>query len=145
MSLTIAHTGTTGTIAPFSVAVGYENADDAEQQGSLNPASVSTTPLHAGESAVASATWTPAATGSFYLYYVNAEGEKVRSEKAITVYASKEEMEAVIAGVSNILIDANAAANVYTVDGQLVRKNAKSLTGLPKGLYIVAGKKVVVK
>ena len=54
-------------------------------------------------------------------------------------------MEAVIAGVSNILIDANAAANVYTVDGQLVRKNAKSLTGLPKGLYIVAGKKVVVK
>lgn len=145
VSLTIAHTGTTGTIAPFSVAVGYENADDAEQQGSLNPASVSTTPLHAGESAVASATWTPAATGSFYLYYVNAEGEKVRSEKAITVYASKEEMEAVIAGVSNILIDANAAANVYTVDGQLVRKNAKSLTGLPKGLYIVAGKKVVVK
>ena len=54
-------------------------------------------------------------------------------------------MEAVIAGVSNILIDANAAANVYTVDGRLVRKNAKSLTGLPKGLYIVAGKKVVVK
>jgi len=36
-------------------------------------------------------------------------------------------------------------ANIYNINGQLVRKNAKSLEGLPKGIYIVNGKKVAVK
>lgn len=34
---------------------------------------------------------------------------------------------------------------VYTLSGQLVRKNSDSLIGLPSGIYIVDGKKVVVK
>lgn len=34
---------------------------------------------------------------------------------------------------------------VYTLGGQLVRRNAQSLEGLPQGIYIVNGKKVVVK
>lgn len=35
--------------------------------------------------------------------------------------------------------------NVYLLNGQLVRSNAKDLEGLPKGVYIVNGKKYVVK
>jgi hypothetical protein len=35
--------------------------------------------------------------------------------------------------------------NVYSITGTLVRSNAKNLEGLPKGLYIVNGKKFVVK
>lgn len=35
--------------------------------------------------------------------------------------------------------------NVYTLGGQLVRKNADSTNGLQRGVYIVNGKKVVVK
>lgn len=35
--------------------------------------------------------------------------------------------------------------NVYTMDGRLVRSNAQSLDGLAKGLYIVGGKKIIVK
>ena len=35
--------------------------------------------------------------------------------------------------------------DVYTLGGQQVRSHAASLAGLPKGLYIVNGKKVVVK
>ncbi len=36
-------------------------------------------------------------------------------------------------------------ADVYSMDGRLVRKNAASLEGLPKGLYIMNGKKMIVK
>jgi hypothetical protein len=35
--------------------------------------------------------------------------------------------------------------NVYNLNGQVVRKNATSLEGLAKGIYIVNGKKVSVK
>jgi len=35
--------------------------------------------------------------------------------------------------------------NVYSITGTLVRSNAKNLEGLPKGMYIVNGKKFVVK
>lgn len=35
--------------------------------------------------------------------------------------------------------------NVYSLDGQLVRKQGESLKGLSKGIYIVNGKKVVVE
>lgn len=36
-------------------------------------------------------------------------------------------------------------ADIYTTDGRLVRHQATSLSGLPKGVYIVNGKKEVVK
>ena len=34
---------------------------------------------------------------------------------------------------------------IYTLGGQKVRHQATSIKGLPKGVYVVAGKKVVVK
>lgn len=37
------------------------------------------------------------------------------------------------------------SANIYNLNGQLVRQGATSTEGLPSGLYIVGGKKVVVK
>ena len=38
--------------------------------------------------------------------------------------------------------------NVYSINGQLVRKNVKTvnaLKGLPAGIYVVGGKKFIVK
>ena len=35
--------------------------------------------------------------------------------------------------------------NVYTINGVMVRKAGESLDGLAKGLYIIGGKKVVIK
>ena len=54
------------------------------------------------------------------------------------------EMEAASAtGISNVKVqEKQADGYVYTLDGRMV---AKSLNGLAKGLYIVNGKKVVVK
>ena len=34
---------------------------------------------------------------------------------------------------------------VYNLNGQVVRANADDLTGLQKGIYIVGGKKIMVK
>ena len=36
-------------------------------------------------------------------------------------------------------------ANIYNVKGQLVRSNATSTEGLPKGIYIIGGRKLIVK
>lgn len=36
-------------------------------------------------------------------------------------------------------------ADIYSVSGQLVRKHATGLDGLPRGIYIVGGQKIVVK
>lgn len=47
--------------------------------------------------------------------------------------------------IHNVTIDAQHPADVYTVDGRLVRKNATSLAQLPKGIYVVNGKKIVKK
>jgi hypothetical protein len=38
-----------------------------------------------------------------------------------------------------------ATGNIYSIDGRLVRRDATSTDGLPKGLYIMNGKKVIVK
>lgn len=42
-------------------------------------------------------------------------------------------------------VEVPEVADIYGMDGRLVRKNAASLEGLPKGLYIMNGKKMVVK
>ena len=42
-------------------------------------------------------------------------------------------------------IMAGQPADVYTLTGSKVRHAATSLDGLPKGVYIVNGKKVIVK
>ena len=41
--------------------------------------------------------------------------------------------------------DANKSGDIYTMTGVKVRKNATSTAGLPQGIYIFKGKKIVVK
>jgi hypothetical protein len=48
-------------------------------------------------------------------------------------------------GVSNISVDGNASSEVYNLQGIRVARSAENLNSLPAGLYIVNGKKVVVK
>ena len=47
-------------------------------------------------------------------------------------------------GIEDILGDATTF-NVYTVSGYKVRSNTTTLQGLPAGIYVVNGKKVLVK
>lgn len=51
-------------------------------------------------------------------------------------------------GIENMLFESGIlthSADVYSIDGQLVRSKALNLNGLPKGVYIVNGKKYVKK
>ena len=41
--------------------------------------------------------------------------------------------------------DKEAYGNVYSINGQIVRRGTTSLEGLPKGLYVVNGKIVSVR
>lgn len=145
VDVTFVHTGTSGTIKSFAVQLGYQNAEDVNLVGELDPNYANSGDLAPAASSVVTVTWTPTAVGTYYLYYFTAEGEKVLSEKTIRVYESKEEMDSVIDGVNGVKADTKTSGNVYTVNGQLVRKNASTLMGLPKGIYIQGGKKIVVK
>lgn len=49
-------------------------------------------------------------------------------------------------GINGIYVDGWAApANIYDVNGRMIKQGATSLEGLQKGLYIINGKKVLVK
>ena len=51
-----------------------------------------------------------------------------------------------VTGINGVICsDGYAAGNVYTVAGNLVCRKGEKLNSLPKGLYIVDGKKIVVK
>ena len=48
-------------------------------------------------------------------------------------------------GVRDITTAAPKTFNVYSLSGQIIRRNATSLQGLTRGIYIVNGKKYLVK
>lgn len=48
-------------------------------------------------------------------------------------------------GIEDINVDNNESSDIYGLDGTLIRKNASSVEGLPHGIYLYRGKKVVVK
>lgn len=48
-------------------------------------------------------------------------------------------------GISGIRLSAGSPADIYTPDGKLVRRQAATLQGLAPGVYVVSGKKVIVK
>lgn len=48
-------------------------------------------------------------------------------------------------GINSIARNDGKAADVYTLGGKLVRRNATSLNGLPSGVYIFGNRKVIVR
>lgn len=54
-------------------------------------------------------------------------------------------MELETSGIKEIVADDNKPANIYNLNGMIVRKGATTVENLPKGVYIFKNKKVVVK
>ena len=83
------------------------------------------------------------------------DGQSGYINPSLIVYNDAAETDAVVkissplTGVKSALAAKKAAGgNIYTIDGRLVKKNVsadKATQGLQKGIYIVKGKKVVVK
>jgi alpha-amylase len=51
---------------------------------------------------------------------------------------------AVTTGISTVTIDRSVSGKVYTLDGRVVNSNG-SLDNLSRGIYVIDGKKVVIK
>ena len=43
------------------------------------------------------------------------------------------------------LIAGRHAADIYTLDGVLVRRQATTTEGLSRGIYVIEGRKVIIK
>lgn len=83
-----------------------------------------------------------------YIYF----NRKTAGAKAISLQnmnvSGFENEEDNTTGIENLLFESGIlthSADVYSIDGQLVRSKALNLNGLPKGVYIVNGKKYVKK
>lgn len=83
-----------------------------------------------------------------YIYFNKVTG----SAKAISLQSMNvngfENDEDNTTGIENLLFESGIlthSADVYSIDGRLVRSKALNLNGLPKGIYIVNGKKYVKK
>ncbi len=73
------------------------------------------------------------AAGKAYLALTTAEAANVKAFSFADL----------VSGIAGVTTDTSAPATIYTIAG--VRVNATTTDGLPKGLYIVNGKKVLVK
>lgn len=50
------------------------------------------------------------------------------------------------AGTTDIIgVRLNEKIDIYSLDGKLIRKQAENTSGIPKGIYIVNGKKIIIK
>ncbi len=83
-----------------------------------------------------------------YIYF----NRKTAGAKAISLQSMNvngfENDEDHTTGIENLLFESGIlthSADVYSIDGQLVRSKALNFNGLPKGVYIVNGKKYVKK
>ena len=83
-----------------------------------------------------------------YIYF----NRKTTGAKAISLQSMNvngfENDEDHTTGIENLLFESGIlthSADVYSIDGQLVRSKALNFNGLPKGVYIVNGKKYVKK
>lgn len=72
-------------------------------------------------------------------FYLKVSEGAAKSIKVV----SEEEYEA-STGINGITVTDNKPANIYNLNGVVVRKNATSTEGLAKGIYVFKGKKVVV-
>lgn len=50
-----------------------------------------------------------------------------------------------VTGIDGVVANAEGTYDVYTIDGKVVMKNAKSLNGLTHGIYIINDRKYIIK
>lgn len=101
---------------------------------SLNPQS--------GEYSTYKYSFTPSLTGDYHI------GFHALSKNQGHLYLKNIKVELVeqsATGISALQNEDNEVADIYTLQGVLVRRQAYSFAGLPKGVYIKNGKKFVVR
>ncbi len=77
--------------------------------------------------------------GSAVVTATSASNPNVKKHITVTV------AEGTVTAVTDLDAKVNTAGGVYTIDGRLLRRGTASVEGLPAGIYIAGGRKVVVK
>lgn len=80
--------------------------------------------------------------------YTNPLNAKILKSMAFSAWDDLDDESGTTTSIDVILEDSGIftkGADVYDLNGVLVRKNAHTIQGLPKGIYVVNGKKYVVK
>ena len=77
--------------------------------------------------------------GSAIITATSASNPNVKKNISVTVE------EGITTGVTDLNAAKKADGNVYTIDGRLLRSGTTSTNGLPAGIYIAGGHKLVVK
>lgn len=80
-------------------------------------------------------------------FSIESDGKTRHSYQLSVVYDQGESLPVtatIVDGIDNIQIDKAHPANVYSLDGILVRDCATTLSGLPQGVYIIDGQKIVI-
>ena len=72
-------------------------------------------------------------------------GTQNLAKASLTSIGEDDGMVTAIEQVEIVTPDETSGNNVYNLSGQVVRKNSTSLAGLAKGVYLVNGKKYIVK
>ena len=73
-------------------------------------------------------------------------GKEAPAEVKFFINGVEEGEVTAIEGIENSMeVSKKRNSNIYNLNGQLVRSNSTSVDGLDKGIYIIGGKKVVVK
>lgn len=80
-----------------------------------------------------------AEAGEKYTYAITALYESGESEPIIAIVDTTNGIQ----DVENVL--GTKTYNVYTLDGQLIGKDIKSLNGLKRGIYVINDRKVIIK
>lgn len=86
-----------------------------------------------------------------YLRYTGeqtTEAKVAKAIQAISFFGINDDDEGQTTAIEDILLESGivgAKTNVYNLNGQLVRANTVRLEGLPKGAYLVNGKKYIVR
>ena len=83
-----------------------------------------------------------------YIHFNKTTSEAKAIKLASMGFAGFDDMEGETTSIEDLLFNdgiMTRPADVFTVNGQKVRSKAKNLYGLPKGVYIVNGKKYVNK
>ena len=79
---------------------------------------------------------------AFRAFFKASAGNEVRAMKFFPDGGEATGIDGVMTGEGNLVL---FPADIYSVSGQLVRKHATGLDGLPRGIYIVGGQKIVVR
>ena len=77
--------------------------------------------------------------------YLRFHAESNNTDSPVTIDNVNIKDSSVTDGIGKVNMFSTKSANIYSIDGKLIRKNASSLNGLKPGLYIMNGHKVMVR